>query len=77
MDTAPDVASTLMTMGLGIAAGAETHPRAHIPAPSGGPVRSGSVRSAIAFLEDSGPDREDVIDRAPDQLPADYTTRTN
>jgi phenolic acid decarboxylase len=33
--------------------------------------------ATITFLEDSGPDREDVIDRAPDQLPADYTTRTN
>jgi phenolic acid decarboxylase len=33
--------------------------------------------ATITFLEDCGPDREDVIDCAPDELPAGYASRTN
>lgn len=31
----------------------------------------------ITFIEDCGPDRSDVIDRPPSELPPGYTTRTN
>ena len=33
--------------------------------------------ATITFLEDCGPHREDVIDCAPDELPAGYASRTN
>jgi phenolic acid decarboxylase len=33
--------------------------------------------ATITFVEDSGPDRADVIDRPPSELPAGYAARTN